>query len=684
MIAMVPPETLHISLDLWDTILRRRCHPDEVKLHTAQRMLHLLSSSTKKDCPGTLELLRRRQQIEAEIGDRQRKEGFDDEYEIEEVLKCCILDLAELAVEEKELSELTDTLVRGEIEQEIAVTYLDEDLITLLKSYSYVKLHIVSDFYMSADKVRTIFQAHSFPFSVDTFFLSCDSKLNKRSGRLFQHVCTTLGIEPGTLLHIGDNQLADVEMAARSGLKTKYFTGSKEKEVCRQNHDFFTLRQEVNIRKDTLLLSRRFGSSLSFTDAGDERDMLRRYGRHMSPLFTGFSLSIQERCCKGGHERVHFFTREGKFFQKVFDRVQEHGLFAMSPIESNLLPVSRLATFFPSLQELTPKELMRLWSQYHTQSINSFLHSLGVNPEGLLSVIRESGVDPEEMISSPWQDERFKRLLADKQFLDLLREEYLERRESLIEFFQDSKFGQGGKAFIVDIGWRGTIQDNLALIFPELSIEGCYLGLQKFFNPQPENTRKYGYIADKNRGEEHVMLKHVMPYEMLCFGTGGSAVGYRRDSSGKMMPEFQCDPEEDRIHNERIYYFQEGVVEGVDQVCRTVAQHGISIRELQIEATVLATHFLTSPPMVMCRAFNALKQDDTFGMSRTIFPGESSFRLTDRMLAYFSSARQERFLLDLEKSGWPQCLLRSRYFGIFHQLGSLKRKLVHYGRKRGG
>lgn len=673
---MARTEAQHISLDLWDTILRRRCHPDEVKLHTAQRMLHLLYPYLKKDCPETFELLRRRQQIEAEIGILQREEGFDDEYEIEDVLRCCILDLAEAQIEEKELAAFTNILVQGEIEQEVAVTYLDEHLINLLYSSNFEKLYIISDFYMSADKIQTIFQSHSFPFSVEKLFISCDIRLNKRSGRLFKHVCSNLGIEPNTLMHIGDNRYADVEMAEKSGLKAIHFAGVKEMAACQQKHDFFALRQEINNGGDIPLLSHKFQSSVPFFE--NEREKLRRYGRHMSALFTGFALYIQEICFKRGHDQVHFFTREGKFFKEVFDRVQDYSLFSMDPVKSLLLPVSRLSTFFPSLEELTPRAMRRLWSQYHTQSINSFLMSLGVEIECFLSVIQENGVDPERMIESPWQDESFNRLFADRQFMDILSEHHCEKRQSLIDIFHDYKFGSRGKACIVDIGWRGTIQDNLALIYPDVGIDGCYLGLQKFFNAQPDNTRKYGYIADMNNEEEHVMLQHVMPYEMLCFGTGGSAVGYQRDNSGRMVPEYQCDSEEDRIHNERIFYFQEGVVEGVNQVCRQVAQHGISLQELRVDARVLARQYLISPPRVMCNAFNALKQDDTFGMARTIFPGESSFRLSDRMLAYFSSTRQERFLSDLEKSGWPQCLLRTQYLGIFHQLGSLKKRFFMY------
>jgi len=623
-----------------------------------------------------MELLRRRQQIEAEIGNRQQQEGLDDEYEIEQVLSLCILELiGKAAVASNKLMSLSAILVQSEIDQEIAVTFLDDELICLLKSYSYKKLHIISDFYMSAEKVRTILQAHSFPFSVDTFFLSCDIKLNKRSGRLFSHVLATLGIESEKLLHIGDNQFADVEMAEKSGVKAYHFIGANGEVARRQHQAFFSHRLRENTRTDLLLSKKPADPLFSRRNLNREQERIRQYGRYLSPLFTGFALYILERCLAGGHKVAYFFTREGKFFQRIFDHIQPYGLYGMSSVKSQLLPVSRLATFFPSLSELKPKKMMRLWSQYHTQSVNSFLGSLGEDPQDYLASIRECNVDPQEMISEPWKNKVFLRLFANRNFLELLQKNQRIRKESLLNFFGECGFGRDEQALIVDIGWRGTIQDNLAFIFPDVTIDGCYLGLQKFFNSQPHNTQKYAYIANSNKNEYHVMLKHVMPFEMLCFGTGGSATGYQKTDSGSMTPEFHCDSEEDRIHNDRIHYFQKGVIEGVAQVCKTVSQHGISLRELRIEARLLASDFLLDPPVEMCRAFCALKQDDTFGMARTIFPGDSSFRFSDRILTYISPARRARLLADLEESGWPQGLLRSQYFGIFHLLSILKNKV---------
>ncbi len=674
---MQPLVSQCVSLDLWDTILRRKCHPDEVKLFTAQKMLHLVLPYLEKKTFSTLDLLKRRQDVEFKIGNAQRQNGNDDEYEIEEVLRKCIHDIVPSPIATSLLDTITMQLVQAEIEQEIAVTYLDKALIRYLQSCEFEKLVITSDFYMSAEKVDTILAVHSFPFAIEATFISCDIKRNKRSGRLFQHVCTTLNLDTDHLVHIGDNFHSDVTMAKKNNIRAVHFTGSEEEKKRKKYHAFFSLRQNVDAHPNITALSKHIGQDKNTsTNLTSEQQQLISYGRYMSPVFTGFALYVQELCNIKKHNRVHFFTREGKFFKAVFDRAQSYGLYGMNPVTSNLLPVSRLATFFPSLHALTIDEMMRMWSQYNTQSINSFLRSLGVEPQRFLADILRYEIDPEEMIKNPWEMEQFISVFHDEVFQNKLKKEYTSKRNNLISYFSECQFGKNKRACIVDIGWRGTIQDNLALIFPEITIDGCYLGLQDFFNKQPDNTSKYGYIADMNKGEEHIMLKYVMPFEMLCFGNGGSAIGYKKEASGRIFPEYQYDPEEDRIHDQCITYFQQGVLEGVDNVCKLVAQHGISIQELRDEARILATDFLKRPSAAICRAFNALKQDDTFGMARTLYPGDNSFRITDRLLSYFSIKRRERFLFDLEMSGWPQCLLKTRYLGVFHIAGSLKRALL--------
>jgi HAD superfamily hydrolase (TIGR01549 family) len=668
----VTTETAFLSLDLWDTVLRRRCHPDEIKIFTAQKMILLLRrTGWAGSLPCPMELFAARQAVEADIGTRKQKNGYDDEYEIEEVLQTCILNLTEGSLTQSLTADLVDTLVRAEIEQEIRVTYPDPDLLQLLKNRRYRKLYIVSDFYMSARKTAEILQAHSLPFSVDGYFISCDSGFNKRSGRLFKYVCRELDIPPACLTHIGDNRDVDVEMAEKSGIRAIHFIGRQGESARKQQHISFECRRHP-IPDQSL-----FGNTAPTKPTNvSPQEQLRLYGRHLAPLFIGFSLFIQQIADTHDHNDVFFFTREGRFFKQVFERVAPCALFGMKTPAAHLLPVSRLATFFPSLRSAGLQDMMRLWSQYHTQSVTSFLGSLGLDPDPFLEICRSRKIDPEKMVFRPWQHRDFLTLFEDTDFVHLLNKAWLKKKNRLQQFLLQQNFGQNGKALTVDIGWRGTIQDNLALLCPETSVEGCYLGLQDFFNRQPENTVKHGYLADDNQGVFHPMLKHVMPFEMLCFGPGGSAVGYRKQADDKIEALFQIDCEEDRFFNEHIRLFQEGVLEAAEDICGKIGRHGISLEEVRNEARNLALRYLDDPPKIMCRTFHALKQDDTFGMARTIFPGRKTFRLRDRFLLYFSRKHRNRFFEDLEQSGWPQCLLRMRYFGLFYQLGKMKKRVL--------
>lgn len=78
-------------------------------------------------------------------------------------------------------------------------------------------------------------------------------------------------------------------------------------------------------------------------------------------------------------------------------------------------------------------------------------------------------INIEENIVDPWFDVRVQRLCADEEFKSRIQIELDRKKEELLRYFKDKKnIKQDNKPlFTVDIGWRGTIQDNLAYIFPE-------------------------------------------------------------------------------------------------------------------------------------------------------------------------------------------------------------------------
>ncbi len=658
---MVAHKCEYLSLDLWDTVLRRRCHPDEVKLYTAQRLLFLLGDHCKNKTITPLDLLHQRRNIEYQIAQQTRNKGYDDEFTIEEVLEICITRVADSRIRHREQRHLRDELVHGEICQEIAVSFLDKDLLQLLEQYSYNELILISDFYMSAAKIKRILTAKQVPLPFNTIFVSCDTKLNKKSGRLFHHVLTSLKADPQSIIHIGDNLHADIEMARHAGLRTYHFIETNHHTNRLDNERFFASRCNPG-QQAGRHLERRLKKYVLSLQKSHGKNKLFREGVELSLIFAGFGLYIQEICYRKKHQHVYFFTRECIFFRKIFDRLQQHNPYDLPPVSVHLLPVSRLSTFFPSLQEISCHALMRLWSQYHTQSMQSLFSSLGLDAANYLSFFLKYGINEDELISKPWQDKRIQLLFDDPDFKDVLIGIQQKKRKQLFRYFNSQEFGLQSKALVVDIGWRGTIQDNIAYLFPQVSIDGVYLGLQKFFNSQPPHTNKFAYIADANKGDFHPMLVHVIPLEMLCYGPGGSAIGYREGANGQVLPNYEAN--DDQFYHQWISTIQEGILAGTDYLCRLIKIHGLSVAELQHISAEVAAKFINDPPPATSKAFFALQQDDTFGMNRVIVPRGKKPRLRDKALGYIVPARREKFLRDLQESGWPQGVLRHSYGGV--------------------
>ena len=56
-----------LSVDIWDTVLRRRCHPDEVKLFTARALWARRREDLRPRFGGAWSLVDARVRVESEI-----------------------------------------------------------------------------------------------------------------------------------------------------------------------------------------------------------------------------------------------------------------------------------------------------------------------------------------------------------------------------------------------------------------------------------------------------------------------------------------------------------------------------------------------------------------------------------------------------------------------------------------
>ena len=655
-----PPIDL-LTVDVWDTVLRRRCHPDAVKLHLARYLLLTYREAIDPSYREVSELLKLRQKAEGLLGQETQKKGFDDEYHHQEVYGLW-LDLIGLKALPDRL-HLIDQLSSLEWEQEKWVSYVDSGIEDEIASRPAKEVAFLSDFYWSGDTLRRLLDHHQVGHWFSSGHVSCDIGLNKRSGRLYPHIHAHYDVLPQKHLHMGDNPHADIHAAKAFGIGTHHYLPEKAHAERLQRERLFHDREAL-IEGIVEGFPRDIPSETRSQEAF-------RFGQQWSTLFVGFVLEVMERGIRDGVEAIYFLTREGEFFLKIYQGLQEGNALGFETKPAHLLHVSRLATFSASLESFSIKEMMRLWSLYSVQSMAALLKSLGLDLETFEALIKKHGMDPKEPITYPWLHEGVKAFFEDPEVLNLIGPLLSQKKASLLDYLQSRGIdSESQKIGIVDIGWRGTIQDNLALTLPHVGFEGYYLGLNGFLNEQPRNAQKTAFGPDARDPDfKGDLLHHVAPLEMLSNASSGSVVAYQKGDEGVEVVTLK-DEAENQVHEAFVADFQRGVLSTVSEWAHQIRTHTLMAEEMKASSMRVWREMIGSPPTFLGEAYFQLNHNETFGVGGFIDKGQF-IRTQDVWLAFIHRPSRLRLVQSLNQVGWLEGLLARRDLGLFFSL-SLK------------
>lgn len=370
-------------------------------------------------------------------------------------------------------------------------------------------------------------------------------------------------------------------------------------------------------------------------------------GVKYSPLFYSFIDWILSDCKDKGIENVYFFTREGEFFYEIANRISKY-----DKIKKYILEVSRVATFTPSIREVTTKELMRVWNQYSTQSISSFCQTLDLDVDEFIDLFEKYDLNLFDKILYPFNDSRIKKLFSDKEFKKRLEKTIDNRKESILNYFKTKKLDNtSGKVAIVDIGWRGTIQDNLCYILPNKEIYGYYFGLNNFLNEQPSNAHKYGYLNSYSNGIK--FLDNVTPIEMLCNSPYGSTIGY--DENSKAIRKI--DKYENQSYDRCVKYIQEGIINNISN---------LNDKEITDEEILnILNEIVLNPVKEVAEVYFNLKHNEEFGLGEYVNKN-GKFSYKNLILAPVSSNYRNKFRESIINSTWNQGYLKINHLGFLN------------------
>ncbi|MGY1683704.1 hypothetical protein [Geodermatophilus sp. SYSU D01176] len=452
--AVVDRSCATLCLDIFDTILWRRVpRPSD--------MFPLLGEELRRDgrCPAWVsDAAFRHMRINAEI--ESRRAGHGPEVSLFDIWRKMPLEVFDASLEE---------LVAAELDIERQFTVVDFDIAELIATATEheIPIVLVSDTYFTEAQLRHLLDRPELAALKDArLFRSLEYGMDKASG-LWRVVLDELALRPEQLWHVGDNWHADVEAPGALGVRCLHY----ERIDARLAPVFVREKAPLDLYgpMDPLLDSAEGDFGLTSLRAKAVRrepeDLARnvstawRYGAGvLGPVLTGFAEWVVERAEAAGTRVLWCPMREGELLSTL---INESARARGSKVEARPLWLSRHVTSVAMLDRVDRTSLSELVRRSYNLTVGQLLGILHLRPGDvpalageLHTVLNDAGL----------LDRVAAALTESPHLLNQMTATVTQARERLINALTQAGALDDPDLTLVDLGWGGTIQYQLAQV----------------------------------------------------------------------------------------------------------------------------------------------------------------------------------------------------------------------------
>ena len=237
-----------------------------------------------------------------------------------------------------------------------------------------------------------------------------------------------------------------------------------------------------------------------------------------------------------GIKDIYFLSREGEFLKKLFDLYI--GKRSNEKIRTHYLYVSRKATYPATLKRLD-EERFSLLRKFPQLSIADFLENIGMaDIAGRLEIEQ---TELEKPISDFFNSPNFQKLCERKDFQKLYEASRINYNGLFKRYCGQEGMQTSRLVAIADVGWNGTMQDNLCKALVGVNCVGFYIGLMNSAYLS-EQSKKIGLIFSENpqdsRDLELWKYDHVF-LERILWASHGATDHYEEKEDKMVRPVFK-------------------------------------------------------------------------------------------------------------------------------------------------
>lgn len=503
----------YVFVDCFDTVLLRDIPSEETKYYFAKKLVDKLNLNISAE-----EIYRMFASAELRLDE---KNGEKYEYTFQEVLKLIYeRNLAYKLGFECGEDVFIETGIDLYAEVEREHTFVNKSVISRIMRYKKkgLKLFLVSDFYCGKAFISQLLMDNNIYELFDEIFVSCDFNKSKKHSSLYHEIINKFSIKPSEIIMIGDNPISDKKVPNSIGIDSIKIKERKSSLYPKEKRKIFGTYEKVKICdsfEKIFNLKTKFGLS-----------------NYAFPLFL-FIERLSKNLEKDNVKDVYFFSREGLFIKKIFDK---YSIKKNLKINTYYLQVSRNAVFNASLKMLEDEDFSFINNESKKISINDFLKSLAIDDITLTSLKNEIHYDFNKKLERILENEAFKALIKNEKFILFYNNLRLSQNAGFNAYLTKNGIGLNDKLYVVDVGWKGTMQDCLYKYFNgRKTIEGYYLGYRSKKGDFSQKNIKRGLLVSDcpmmPSFSERVFEYQIMNYEQILRANHGRVAGYNVDGT---------------------------------------------------------------------------------------------------------------------------------------------------------
>ena len=371
-------------------------------------------------------------------------------------------------------------------------------------------VYLISDMYLPLSFLKDILRREGY-IDYKHFYLSCDCGKTKRTGELFRLFLQEEGIQPRSVLHIGDSTYADVIGAKRAGIRSY-------KVPTNVNHTlYYGFPQKGDSLSERSLFAYVNNHEMSCASRPE------RLGYELlGPLICGYCSFLHNLPQRKGR-KIWMAARDMYLFEQAYRL---------------LYPEDDFEYVYLSRKSLRP---------IYTNAVGDLAKAGEAFPDTdytLFEIIKYMGYNPENISQELKTDtKRYNgRSLGNySEIRSILQSPQIEEQEATLARIGQSYLKDRGlysdDIILADVGWHGTIQLLLEKIRESSGnnrpLFGCYIGSCE--GTSSRIGKEYcDWLFSEN--DDRPFMRGIVLFESMILAPHGSTIRYTEGQSGRAEP----------------------------------------------------------------------------------------------------------------------------------------------------